>query len=424
MTAPCARSACGGARSRTTPALPAGHPRHARSLCARGERLDRRRAAGFAPRSSWCSARRSRGTPVDSLLWGKTMGLCLSLNWRTELSRQALAGQAAAAADRRAVAALGRPRPAAGRPAASANAAPMRPQTCCSVLPALPRAVHAAEHRLQRMGGGRPPHRDRRAAAGRRPASGVRLSRHLVSGAHRDAAGRRWPAPPRPACRSWCSATTATSPGPSPPPAPTCRTCSSRRRPATASTRRRTARARSSCARSASRCAAQPDEILTVRETRHGPVISDLRGRGGPILARRDGQPRARRHRRRRPARAEPARRTSRRPARPRRDDHLAGAEPAGGRPPDASRSTSPAACRSGAPATAPRRCPGDGAHDWIGWASGEQLPHIVAPESGRLVNANERIAPPDFPVFLGRDWFGDWRARRDPRIAGSVGPA
>ena len=28
-------------------------------------------------------------------------------------------------------------------------------------------------------------------------------------------------------------------------------------------------------------------------------------------------------------------------------------------------------------------------------------------------MNANERIAPPDFPVFLGRDWFGDWRARR-----------
>src|SRR5579871_5637970 len=30
--------------------------------------------------------------PSDSLLWGETMGLWLSLNWRTELSRQALAG--------------------------------------------------------------------------------------------------------------------------------------------------------------------------------------------------------------------------------------------------------------------------------------------------------------------------------------------
>ncbi len=56
---------------------------------------------------------------------------------------------------------------------------------------------------------------------------------------------------------------------------------------------------------------------------------------------------------------------------------------------------------------------PGDGSHDWTGWASGEQLPHFVAPASGRLVNANDRIAPADFPVFLGRDWFGDWRARR-----------
>ena len=54
-----------------------------------------------------------------------------------------------------------------------------------------------------------------------------------------------------------------------------------------------------------------------------------------------------------------------------------------------------------------------DGAHDWIGFASGDQLPHIVAPASGRLVNANERVAPPDFPVFLGRDWFGNWRAQR-----------
>ena len=46
-------------------------------------------------------------------------------------------------------------------------------------------------------------------------------------------------------------------------------------------------------------------------------------------------------------------------------------------------------------------------------WASGDQLPHVVAPTSGHLINANERVAPPDFPVFMGRDWFGDWRARR-----------
>jgi penicillin G amidase len=53
------------------------------------------------------------------------------------------------------------------------------------------------------------------------------------------------------------------------------------------------------------------------------------------------------------------------------------------------------------------------GAYDWIGWATGSALPHLRDPPSGRLVNANNRIAPADFPVFLGRHWFADWRARR-----------
>jgi penicillin amidase len=34
-------------------------------------------------------------------------------------------------------------------------------------------------------------------------------------------------------------------------------------------------------------------------------------------------------------------------------------------------------------------------------------------PQSGRLVNANEPVWPPGFPIFMGRDTFGDWRARR-----------
>ena len=55
------------------------------------------------------------------------------------------------------------------------------------------------------------------------------------------------------------------------------------------------------------------------------------------------------------------------------------------------------------------------GKFDWTGFASGDALPHYVDPPSGRLVNANERVAPRDFPVFMGRDWFGDWRARAHP---------
>jgi penicillin amidase len=54
-----------------------------------------------------------------------------------------------------------------------------------------------------------------------------------------------------------------------------------------------------------------------------------------------------------------------------------------------------------------------DGQHDWTGWATGSALPHSVNPASGELLNANEPAASPSFPVKLGRDTFGDWRAER-----------
>ena len=154
------------------------------------------------------------------------------------------------------------------------------------------------------------------------------------------------------------------------------------------------------------------DESLTVRETRHGPVLSDLIAPNGPILA---------------AAMANLA-----------PDDTAAEGLLA------LNRAENVVAAGATAPLiSAPvqnllvadrdrialfvtgrvpirragdgsRPVPGaDGTHDWIGWAAGEQLPHYVAPPSGRLANANERVAPPDFPVFLGRDWFGDWRVRR-----------
>ena len=41
-----------------------------------------------------------RWQPTDSLLWAKTMGLWLSMNWRQELSRQALGGELPAAMHR------------------------------------------------------------------------------------------------------------------------------------------------------------------------------------------------------------------------------------------------------------------------------------------------------------------------------------
>ncbi|WP_431285259.1 penicillin acylase family protein [Humitalea sp. 24SJ18S-53] len=54
-----------------------------------------------------------------------------------------------------------------------------------------------------------------------------------------------------------------------------------------------------------------------------------------------------------------------------------------------------------------------DGARDWIGWIDFDDLPHVERPASGQLVNANDRVSPPGDAAFLGADWPGDWRARR-----------
>jgi penicillin amidase len=62
-----------------------------------------------------------------------------------------------------------------------------------------------------------------------------------------------------------------------------------------------------------------------------------------------------------------------------------------------------------------------DGRHDWTGWASGLALPHSVNPPSGEIVNANEPTAGPNFPVKMGRDTFGDWRAQRIRALLGET---
>ena len=156
-----------------------------------------------------------------------------------------------------------------------------------------------------------------------------------------------------------------------------------------------------------------PDDILTIRETRHGPVLSDL-----------DPTPSA----------------------------TILAVSMASLIVPDTSASgllalnratTAAEAGRAGADITAPvqnllvadragiaqyttGRVPlrragdgsvpvsgADGAHDWTGFAGGTALPHVVNPASGRIVNANEPVAGPDFAVFMGAEQFGDWRARR-----------
>jgi penicillin amidase len=54
-----------------------------------------------------------------------------------------------------------------------------------------------------------------------------------------------------------------------------------------------------------------------------------------------------------------------------------------------------------------------DGSADWISTIPFDQLPQRVDPESGRLVNANNRLVGPDYPYLISGDWIPSTRAKR-----------
>jgi penicillin amidase len=56
---------------------------------------------------------------------------------------------------------------------------------------------------------------------------------------------------------------------------------------------------------------------------------------------------------------------------------------------------------------------PVPGSEPWRGFVPFDELPHVENPESGVLVNANNRVSPEGHPVHLSREWYGDWRFRR-----------
>jgi penicillin amidase len=352
-----------------------------------------------------------RWEPVDSLLWGKTMGLWLSGNWRTELSRLSLAGRLTP----QQIDELWPPDHADGRPDARAATDRRYASAAAALLDLLPK--FPAPFTLPSSAS------NEWAVDGRHTATGAPLlagDPHLQFGlpgiwylARIETpdgvlAGATAPGVPflvlgHNGHVAWSFTTTgadvqdvfietptadggyATPEGPRP-----------------FAVREERIRVRG-----------QADDVLRVRETRHGPVISDLSGNaGGPVLA---------------VAMANLA-----------PGDTAAAGLLALNRAQDVDQAGAAAAMISTpvqnlivadrerialyVTGRVPIRKSGDGAapvegaggaHDWTGWASGTELPHIVAPSSGRLVNANERVAPADFPVFLGRDWFGDWRARR-----------
>ncbi|MGH7071323.1 MAG: penicillin acylase family protein, partial [Acetobacteraceae bacterium] len=156
----------------------------------------------------------------------------------------------------------------------------------------------------------------------------------------------------------------------------------------------------------------RPDVTLTVRTTRHGPVISDLIDPNGPVLAIEM-------------AGLAPGDTAATGLLALNEADSVAAAGKAAGE------ISTPVlnlliADRSEIGFFMTGRLPirkhGDGAmpvdgasgaFDWTGFAAGPALPHIVDPPSGALVNANNRIGLTGFPVFITRDWFGPWRARR-----------
>ncbi|MDE2583690.1 MAG: penicillin acylase family protein [Rhodospirillales bacterium] len=350
-------------------------------------------------------------TPVDTLLWAKTMGLWLSMNWRQELARF----QLAATLPRPVIQALWPPQHEAGAPDAEREtgfrAAALSAPGVARALPAFPAPFTEPARASNEW-----------AVDGRRSATGKPLlagDPHLGFGfpsiwylaridtPHHTLVGATAPGVPgvvlgRNRHIAWTFTDTgadvqdifvetpvgkteyATPDGP---------------KPFAIRSERIAVRG-------------EPARTIRIRSTRHGPVISDLFAPHGPILA---------------VSMANLQR------------GHTAAegllALDVAGSVAQAQRAaaliTSPVQNLLVAGQThiglfmtgrVPIRAKGDGsmpvpgasgAYDWVGWASGAQLPEIVDPPSGRLVNANNRVAPPDFPVFLGRHWFSDWRARR-----------
>ncbi len=171
-----------------------------------------------------------------------------------------------------------------------------------------------------------------------------------------------------------------------------------------------------------------PDIVLHVRETRHGPVVSDLDAAAdAPATPMRGMQP----------AVLAAAMENLRAPAaaagllalnRARDVDEAGRAAPLLATPvqnllvADAARialfttGRVPVRRAGGASAFGAGALPADGAdgaHDWVSEASGPDLPRFVAPAGGVLLNGNEPTVAQGFPVDLGRDTDGDWRARR-----------
>lgn len=74
------------------------------------------------------------------------------------------------------------------------------------------------------------------------------------------------------------------------------------------------------------------------------------------------------------------------------------------------------------APGRVPIRANGDGAmlaegwtgkYDWTGFIPFEALPHAYNPATGQIMTANHKVVPDDYPYFISHDWAEPYRAER-----------
>ena len=163
--------------------------------------------------------------------------------------------------------------------------------------------------------------------------------------------------------------------------------------------------------------AGQPDETLTVRETRHGPVLTapELAGVAPeghvlalafPGLTAQDTSPEAL-YRLNHAADAAAVREALFLHVAP--QQNVVYADTGG-------------TVGFLSPALVPVRRSGDGRvpvpgwtgeHDWVGYIPFEALPQATDPPSGQFVNANNAVVGPGYPYLLGTDWPDPARARR-----------
>ncbi|MCS6939026.1 MAG: penicillin acylase family protein, partial [Roseiflexus sp.] len=74
------------------------------------------------------------------------------------------------------------------------------------------------------------------------------------------------------------------------------------------------------------------------------------------------------------------------------------------------------------APGALPIRRNGDGTlpvpgwtdeYEWVGYVPFEELPHVYNPPQGYIVTANNRVVGDDYPYLLGTSWAAPYRAQR-----------